>query len=90
MKLTPKEPAGKPRRKPSLFRYRGYRSFKVMTELHQELWPEEKSIAGTSRRASAIFRALDKAYTAGVGDTAHLDRLQLNAIVRKIERSSKP
>jgi hypothetical protein len=51
-----------------MYRYRGYFAFKVMAELHQQLFPLEKSIDGNSRKANAIYRAFDKVYTDGIED----------------------
>lgn len=48
---------------------RGYFAFQIMAELHRKLFPKEEVVDGGSRRASAIFQAIDKAYNDGVEDT---------------------
>lgn len=50
------------------YEYKGYFAFRVMADLHQKLFPGQVADGGT-RKASAIFHALDKAYTDGVEDT---------------------
>ena len=54
------------------YKYEGYTAFCVMAELYQKLFPGQNADGGT-RKASAIFRALNKAYTDGVEDTLQRD-----------------
>jgi hypothetical protein len=67
-----------------LYRYEGYFAFKVMAELHQKLWPSETEIDGGSRRAGHILRALSRAYTDGIEDTAQLSDEELLKIRKRI------
>ena len=52
----------------SKYPFEGYFAFRVMADLHQKLFPGA-TVDGGSRNASAIYRALDEAYTVGVEDT---------------------
>jgi hypothetical protein len=69
-----------------LYQYCGYLAFRVMADLHEKLWPEEKEISGSSRRASHIFKALSKAYTDGIEDAAQLSDEELAILRKRIAR----
>ena len=68
------------------YSYGGYFSFKVMAELHRELFPHDNAIDGGTKRAAAIFRALDRAYTDGIEDTAQMDDDGLRKLRKRISR----
>lgn len=65
-----KTPPKKPRR--IKYKFEGYAAFKVMAALHQKLFPGETADGGT-RKAAAIFRALNEAYEYGVEEALGRD-----------------
>jgi hypothetical protein len=71
------------------YKYEGYLAFRVMAELHAELFPNEKSIDGGSRKAQKIFRAFNKVYTDGVEDTLQRDDEWIAKQRKRIARSCK-
>jgi hypothetical protein len=54
-------------RRKGLYRYEGYLAFRLAAEIHEALFPG-KPVDGGTRKMSAIFRGLSKAYTDGIED----------------------
>jgi hypothetical protein len=70
--------------KPHLYKQRGYFAFRLMADLHRELFPDQKSVDGNSRIAHKIYHALNKAYTDGIEDAAQMEDDKLQRIRRRI------